>query len=354
MKQRGNKADLPALAAVVSRAIVGWKYGSAQPETADEERLRKHAQALVWQLRRAYEAFAGYGFADQFAQFINRIAPAAGQIEKALIAWVNLIEVLVQEAEREYGSAVGRGPQKAELVKAALLHLILDRPQLTIPDIPEFLVPIVTEIGVDCIIDAVVVILNQNQLWEPVPVQASDGIGIFARALRLLRQFWRWLTALAPVRYIDAWWAKLTRRLILAAYPLSPQLKAAVQKIENTEGASIEDILNQSVATVRWIGEHRNEVLALIQVVAAAIQEAEFIGQLSGPEKKVYARDLILAFLESIGIIDDRTGLTYQIADSFLDWVIDAVVQIFNKRADSFGKRTRSATPSSLRPQPAH
>ena len=345
---RADKGELGRLGALVFQAVVNWKYGSGQPETAAEARLRKHAQAVVWQVRRAFEAAAGTGFTDELIRLIEKVAPPSTQVRAALIAWVTLVEVLVQEAEREYGSAAGRGSQKAEQVKAALIHLMIDRSNLKIPDIPDFLVPIIAEIGVNWTIDSVVLILNHNSLWEPAPVLPSARLSVFARVVRNLLRFGRWLIVLAPVARLGGWLAQLTRRLVLMAYPLSPEVRAAVTRIETTQGTTIEDAIVRGVALLQWIGEHHEQVVALIQVVSFAVQEAEFIGQLSGSEKKVYARELILAFLENIGLIGQRTGLLYQLVDSVLDPAIDAVVAIFNTRADSFGKRTRDSTRSSL------
>lgn len=353
MIPRGNKGELGQLAATVSQALMAWKQGSGQPETAAEARLQRHARAFVWQLRRAFESVAGYGLTDELIRLIERTAPQGTQIKQALVGWVALVEVLVQEAEREYGSAPGRGPRKTEQVKAALIHLMLDRPNLNIPEIPDFLLPIIAEIGVNWTIDSVVLILNHNNLWEPGPVQPSVRLGIFARLVHDFFQFWRWFSALPLVHRIEDWWAQLTRRVVLRAYPLSPEVRAAVKRVETAQVATLEDVIARSIAVVRWIGERHNEVVALVQVVAFAVQEAEFIGQLSGPEKKVYARDLILAFLEYLGIIDQRAGLAYEFVSSFLDWGIDAVVAIFNARADSFGKRARDSALSSSTGRPA-
>src|SRR5207244_556187 len=42
-----------------------------------------------------------------------------------------------------------------------------------------------------------------------------------------------------------------------------------------------------------WIGNHHDELVDALDVVLEAVQEAERFGEMSGPDKRVYARDLI-------------------------------------------------------------
>jgi hypothetical protein len=344
----GDKRELTQLVSTASRALFNWKYGSGQGESSAETRLRRHAQSVLWQLRRAFESAVGTGFIDEIIRLITEIAPPSSEMKEALVAWVALVEVLVQEAEQEYGSARGRGAQKAQQVKAALIHLMIDRPQLRIPEIPEFLVPLIVEVGVNWTIDAIVTILNRNTLWEPGGVVAHARPSIFARGILWLLRLWRSFVKLPPVAWLFGRLARLGRRIVLMAYPLSPGVRAAVERIEATRGSTIEDAVLRGVAVVRWIVNHQKEVMALIDVVAFAIQEAEFIGALSGPEKKIYARALILAFFEDVGIVGGPSSLTYQLLDGLLDGVIDAVVAIFNSRSEAFGKSRKKSPYSSL------
>ena len=348
---RGDIGEISRLAPVISQALMAWKFGSPQDKSAALTRLRSHAQSVVWQARRTVEAVGGAGLLDDFIELLEKIAPNRQEIVNALKAWVNLVEVLVQDAEQEYGTARGRGKEKAEQVKAALVHIAVDRPGLSIPDVPDFLIPIIVETGVNWAINAIVLILNNNSLWEPAIERPPMRRSIFAKLIRALFAFGRWIRRLAPLARVSEWLRKATTRLVLIAYPLKPDVRIAVERIETTAGASIEDVLKRGVAVISWTDEHSKQVIALIEVIPFAVQEAEFFGGLSGPEKKVYARELIIAFLKEIGIIDDETSLTFHLIDSFLDWGIDAVVGMFNTRAESFGKRVpRTAASNSFVP----
>jgi hypothetical protein len=336
-----DKRDLPQLATVVSQAVFDWKYGTGQGDSDAEIRLRKHAQGMILELRRAFESGAATGITDELIRLLADTAPRGDEIKNALIAWVSLVEALVQEAEQEYGSAPHRGAQKSEQVKAVLIHLMIDRPHLQLLDIPDFLVPFIAEIGVNWTIDAIVLILNQHTMWEPGPVEPSLRLSLFARIIHWLFVCWRAFIKLAPVARLLNSLSRLTRRVVLLEYPLSPKVRIAVQRIETMRGATIESVVSRVVAVVRWFGDHHNAMVALAGVVAFAIQEAEFIGGLSGPEKKIYARALLLAFLADVGMVGAPSSLSYHLADSILDSAIDAVVLIFNTRAESFGKRGR-------------
>jgi hypothetical protein len=159
----------------------------------------------------------------------------------------------------------------------------------------------------------------------------------------------RWFMQLAPVVRIGAWLQSLTRRAVLEAHPLSLAATQAVEEIQRTQGASLDGALRKMVNLIGWLGEHRQQVVALVELVAVAVQEAEFFSELSGPEKKTYARYLVIAFLEDVGLIESETSLLYFVIERFLDWLIDAVVSIFNKRAESFGHRRAPVGVSSAR-----
>jgi hypothetical protein len=80
-----------------------------------------------------------------------------------------------------------------------------------------------------------------------------------------------------------------------------------------------------------WVSSRRRTLMVLVEVVSAAVHEAEGYLSLSGPEKKAYARDLVLAVLDELGFAQ-RTGLLFAIIDSTINSAIEGSVHLFNKR----------------------
>ncbi len=340
----GDTGELVRLGALFIAAFKDWKLGRQQPPTPSTDRLQQHAREVVWQLQRAYETAAGASFAEEVVRELRRLIPDPEEAKRAFVAWANLLELLIQEAEREHGRERGRGPQKADQVKAVLIHLFVDEPVLHIPDFPDFLVPFIVEIGVNWSIDAIVLLLNRNSLWEPAPGRPAVRVSVLGRLVRAALVVGKWFMRLAPVVRLGALLLRLTRKLVVTAYPLNPEIQQAVRVIECTHGARIEDMLRKNADLIGWIGGHRQQVVALVEVVSFAVQEAEFYKELTGQQKKIYVRELIIAFLEDVGLIQNENGLMFYLADRVLDWVIDAIVSIFNARAESFGQRAKLAT----------
>jgi hypothetical protein len=72
-------------------------------------------------------------------------------------------------------------------------------------------------------------------------------------------------------------------------------------------------------------------LIATLEIVFEAVQKAEGRFDLSGPDKKLYARDRVLATLDELGFTE-RDGLIFAAINSLLDGMIEVAVHLFNKR----------------------
>ena len=291
-----------------------------------ESRARRvFLASLIWRLRRVLRDAVGAGLDVELAEILNTLVRNRRQIERAVVAWVDLIEIIVQTLEESYGRAAGRGAIKQEQAKAILRHLLREG-RFRLPTVPDYLQPVVIEVVVEVSIRAVVQAINDNSLWTSTnarPDTLGDRMTYFLRWLQVAsRPLWEPL-----VRLMVRIWVWTRSRV-----PLSPTARAAVERVRAEGMISDPDVPLQAVGRVAvWIGRHGNEVVAAFTVVFDVVQEAEQFRQMSGPEKREYAKDLVWAVLEDLGV-DVEGGLLYAIVDAVIGGAIESAVHLFNKR----------------------
>jgi hypothetical protein len=320
---------ISGLVTPLTQLFINWKTNGRRDDDRRTDPIIEQARRTVWLLRRFYEEATKDDFAESALREFRLLIPSGVQAARFFVAWIDLVETLCQESERYYGTKSGQGAYKAEQVKAALLHLILEEEDFDIPQVPSFLEPIVVEIFVNISIDIIVKLLNRDKLWMPAPRGPIPPRNLFAAIVRGLTRFAKWLMRLAPVVRLGAWIRKMSLNAILQGNPLTPAVRRQLDIIKKNDGPTLEDVFKRIEHLLKWLVDHRDNVVALIELVSVAAQEAESFIQLSGSDKKEYARELVIAFLEEYDII--RTEIAYIITEWVLDWAIDAVVRIFNK-----------------------
>jgi hypothetical protein len=319
-------------AAVVSRmwlwAWRGWHAWALRTgddgDTVSEPDQREHLRVTIAHIRQLLDVAASEGLDKDLLQGLNTLANRRAEIEKAVIVWVDLVEVLVRETEKRYGAKAGLGRLKSAEVKEAV-RFLLRRFHLKLPNVPEVLEPVVVDLAASWIIDALVQIFNRYGLWDTTNPSPTAT----ARVFMFLRSVWRgaiWPLLSPLVRLFVRIWERLR-----VSAPISPELRAALDAIER-EGLIVkqQELIEWFVELFRWIGSHRKSILAIIEVVFTAVQEAEKFADMTGPEKKAFARDLVLAVLDNLGFVQ-RGGLLFAIIDSLIGSAIESAVHIFNK-----------------------
>ena len=128
------------------------------------------------------------------------------------------------------------------------------------------------------------------------------------------------------------WLFERIRRALQRPVVIPPEVKAAIDALER-EALIINEgkIFHAVTDLLVWVSSRRRTLMILVEVVSAAVQEAEVYMELSGPQKKAFARDLVLAVLDELGF-EQRTGLLFAIIDSTINSSIEASVHLFNKR----------------------
>jgi hypothetical protein len=303
------------------RLLVRGPFGRRRSATEERESdLARDFPHLVRLFRSALGSNA-----DEFTRVLSEFTENSDRIQRAVIVWLDLIEVLVHDAERRHGSKPGQGKLKSNEVKQTLSYLLRSR-KFSLPNVPEPLMALLMDSLVDWGIDIVVLQANQYDLWEDEEVRIS----FFHKILDALKRVF--MTVVVTVANNIAIAILFLRDRLQPRPVISPALRAAVDAI--LEEGEIPHEVPLVVRVSRlfiWLGTHRAEIIDATELIFGAVQEAETLINMSGPEKKEFARDVIWEVLEEMGLAL-RGGLAEAIMDSVIDLLIEFAVHAFNKR----------------------
>jgi hypothetical protein len=277
------------------------------------------------------EAMGG-GVAAELAKLLKALDDHSDQIQQGIIAWIRLIEVLVQEAER--AQRKGGGARKKAQVKAAAFRILTDG-RARLPGIPKYLYPLVMDVAVEWMIDGIVQAENGYALWDSSPDEdvLSPIVDSFSWLKQALSGIWQWVAG----SLITAYTATKYRE------PLSPELRTALEGVEVAGFLTNKNSsLRAAVDFLNFLGKHGEQAIAGIKLIFEAVHQAESFLELDGPGKKQYAHDLIVATLEELGF-PVGSGLIGVIAGVFIDAGIESAWSIFTKRAPETFKHRRTS-----------
>jgi hypothetical protein len=273
----------------------------------------------IWRLRRAFERLGGAEARKSLAELFHNAIPNATAMRDDLFVWLDFIESLVQSAERSY-KAPNQGARKAALVKGALLYWIR-KERVDLPGIPAFFEPFVFEVGLDFVISAIVAIANKQGIWQ------LDAQAIRATPRRATA--FGWLSQL--LLRASSWLTNCAWSFVMRQNPVDAHVRAAIDGFD----AHSRDVLARTVQgaqrILHWVLDNRQVFSDLVDLVVLAVNETEGFLEMSGPEKRVYARRYILEFLMQEGLVG-RSGLMPLLVEQALDFAIDAVVHVIRRR----------------------
>jgi hypothetical protein len=308
------------LGATVARALanlVGEGVGEHETDELTPEQIERIRLSL-WQLQAAFNTLSHPIDRGKLHDALADVSFLAQRFRDEIIVWISFMDELVDKAERLYGSDPGRGQYKQQQVKAALLY-VARREGLQLPLVPGVFQPIVFSYAADVLIAFVVSQVNINGLWDrdiprrPARMTLRLTAPVASAATRGLDTGGRFLLGIA--------W-----RIIAWLNRLSPELRASVEAMR----LDVRGTLNALGGIARFAAEHPDIVRALAQIFSIATQQAEAFVEMTGPQKQAYVRELILAFLDQLGI--DLDGLWGTFVKAFIDVMIDATVSLFNRR----------------------
>jgi hypothetical protein len=309
----------------VRNQVIAWlKLPSillcGEKPNAQQERLRADVQSIFRLVRLAQSS----GIQARLLKALDQLAQNKDKVERAFVVWADLIEVLVQTQEKRFGSYSGAGVFKAAEVKAALRYL-LRKHKFRLPSVPEALQPVVVDLAASWLIDAIVLSCNSYGLWLPgtTPMSWKDRLWVWLR-----RTFMR---VTKPIVNAASWIGAKIYFLFEGNLVLAPNVRAAVDAVAR-DGLIVNtgDVFADVVSALEWVGNNRDEAVKSFKIVLEAVQEAESFVELGGQQKKVYARDLVMAVLEELGFTAD-SGLIHSFVQAAVDAFIEVAVHLFHK-----------------------
>ena len=308
----------------------GYRDGGDRDDRAEAEQLPFDAET-VHEIGRLLEKVTEGDSEERLITLLNDLLADRAELEAAAVAWVDLIEVLVQSAEPRYKER-GRGGLKKEEVKGVVLYL-LRTGRFELPQVPDYLQPVIVDAIADFTVDAIVKLANENGLWV---VSGSPRVTAPELWHRLKRGM---LVLLTPLARVASW------IYLRARFParVSPALRTALANLER-DGmiGSGPTMLERKFEVVLWIGRNRDALVAGVQLVGLVAEEVEQFLELGGEEKKVAARELVLAVLEELGWVPQSAILEGKLV-AVIDAAIDGVVHLFNKRGKFVHRRPAAA-----------
>jgi hypothetical protein len=300
------------------------KKSSTGAATPQQREISAELRQMIELLRKA----KGGGVSQEFAKKLKILDDNRAEIEKGIVAWVKLVEVIVQGAEQRYPD--GHGARKKAQVRAALYQIVSGE-EFQIPKVPRYLQPVIMEIVVDWFVEVIVANANEFDLWDDSQPKGWAGAiwTLVGMAMKLL---------LAPLAEIFSWiYVKVRYK-----EPLTPELEAAVKEVKDTHLLSNKRaLLGSPTDLITFVAEHSQQIAAGTRLFFEVVHQAERFVSMSGPDKKAYAREVILGVLEELGF-PVRSGLFGAIVTAFIDSGIESAWSIFNERApEAFRHRRR-------------
>lgn len=299
---------------------------------------------MIARLRLRLHRIAGDNWEDEVVTHGRQVLAMAASSHRAVIAWVSLIESLVQGAEAELA---GRSGAEKKAVVKIIARRLYRKERLSLPHVPAWAEPMVIDVLVDVGIDAVVALTDHHNHWavapEERPVRGWSPLHLlwtaFAAAKELLGRLLRPLLRLAGHIYT------VVTDLLRRAIPIPSGLQAALREVDTAEIArDINDFNAFLEEAVGWVTTNKGRILALIELIGDVVKTAEELLE-DGAQRKVYARQLMLLVLEETGIYTGR-GIGALLIELAVDQAIDAVVHLFNKRGTFHHRHPQGAAPT--------
>lgn len=261
------------------------------------------------------------------ASKLKSIANNGQQFKRALVAWVSFIDTLLGSANQRHGANEHHITTRE--VKASVRLLYRSR-RFNIAHIPNWLKPIIIDMTVSFSVDVIRLIAERHGLWD---VSKPHKVSWLRKSFNFI---WRsWLKLLAPAILTFSRIYQWCSNRYWKSVRLSPEVLAAIAEVEkesflfnSPDDSHPTD--KEAEEALDWVQQNRPKILAFIELILAAVHEAERLQHLSGKEKKRYATGLILAVLDDMGF-KLQQGLMASVITHSIDSGIEVFVHMFRK-----------------------
>lgn len=287
--------------------------------------------AAIRRIKRDLDDFLTDDVRYDLEEMLQHISRNSGRYRDAVLMWIDLLEDVAALLEGEYGDKTGA--LKHRKLRAAMYYLINgfvgNQP---LPHVPPFLRPIVMEIAIRWTVEFLVTLdhkqnENRPQLW--------DGIGPATPRAEVLSAEVRWDAFWDHFwETLGTWFAhwflkppKLTGPLRVKVDRILQRWEARNQELGTTP---MERTIGVVFRTATWIGDHADQMRALVDLVTCAVIEASKLERLSRDERIAVVKEaMVILIQDDLGLTGPLWGELIRV---FVDIGADSIENLFRKR----------------------
>jgi hypothetical protein len=329
MSRKVELCEVPEMIADLT-AVICLAPFVQQPDESTLRGGRELADAIR-RIKRDLDDFLTDDVKNGMRELLDHIDRNRDRYRDAVLLWVDLMEEIAALMEHEYGD--GTGAMKQRKVRAAMYYLMKsfvgNQP---LPHVPPFLRPIVLEIAIRWTVEFLVTLDNAQsqrpQLWDGIVTPAKGH----SRALTTEVHFVAWWEHLQERlgTWIVGWFLKPPRLTGTLRLKVDLIIRQWAERNEATGTTPVERTAGTVFQTAIWIGDHADEVRALVDLVSVAVLEAAKLSRLSRNQRIAVIKEAIVILVqEDLGFGGPLWG---EIIRMVVDIMADAIDDLFRKR----------------------
>jgi hypothetical protein len=292
--------------------------------------------------------------------WMRRINAHRDEYRKSLLLWLDVIEEVAFEVEKDLGDKTG--PVKLRRVKGAVFYLLQQMTKgLEVPGIPRYLNRFGLHFAIRGTVEFIVTLDNPEKYQQgPGPVSAPER-KLWGSAPRVMRAFDQKEAAqggffdrldLRDSRLVVAtlkWWEPKADRLtnwildkLLAPPLVSPRFKRKVDELilqleRNIDPESISDkspieqMFSVFFEVIRWIGRHGNEVRAAIDALSISFHLTAELTDMDRNRRIEVVKEALILYFEERGLTGPYFRFMLRIV---VDIGLDALQFLYQKQQE--------------------
>jgi len=326
-----DPAEVPELICDLTTAICLAPFlDRDEPDSTTRREGRDLANAIR-RIRRDLERFLTPDVRDDIETLLDHIHRNRNRYRDAVLLWIDLLEEVAALMERQYGNKTG--PLKNRKVRAAMYYLMKGFiGEQKLPHVPAFLRPIVLELAIRGTIEFLVSLDHAQTprpcLWEKLDAPRGEKGTVMRTRVHAAGWWTRWMERLG------AW----VIGLFFRPPKLRGKLRAKVdlilagwqERYRATGTTPAQETFNVVMNTATWIGQHGDQVRALVDMVTVAVTEAAKLSRLSRSERIAVVKEAVVIIIqEDLGFSGPVWGVITRL---MVDLLADAIEDLFQKR----------------------
>lgn len=295
--------------------------------------VRRDARELAAAIRRIksdLDDFLTDEVRNDLEQLLQHIDRNRDRYRDAVLLWIDLLEEISALMEGEYGDKTG--PLKNRKVRAAMYYLMkgfVGKQEL--PNVPPFLRPIVLEVAIRWTVEFLVALDNKQcdrpELWEGISPEKPRG-ELLKMDVRFTATWDRWMELLGT--WIVGWFLKPPKLDGKLRVKVDAILQRWHERNMETDTTPVERTVGVVFRTVRWVGDHANEMRALVDLLTVAVVEAAKLSRLSRNERIAVVKEaMVILIQDDLGLTGPLWG---EIIRVMVDIMADSIEDLFSKR----------------------